>query len=252
MSLQNKRIVLCRRPEQAREMVLALQHQKAWPIVFSTFSVQPLGLSIENSARIENLNNFSWLILGSSNGVGFFVNLLDILNVTFPVTAPPQVAVVGEKTAKAWKQFFPNAPVSMKADNLQSLLDTLSKAQPELSMAVLNLTSEQSLRNIRIDVPRNIDLVRVPIYETVPEYSHEDSELEFVRSADYDAIYFGSPSSFDYFHEIVGKVPLGKVAVCVSGGTTKAHIEKKGYTVQVVPDRPGTAELIRALERYFN
>jgi len=191
--------------------------------------------------------------LGSENGVCFFAALLRLLTIRQELLTGLYVGTVGKKTAAAWGKHFPKIPVRRQADSLQQLIIEIEREQAGESAAILNPTSRQSLQNIKVQIPAGISLTRLPIYETVPDRSHDAGEFGFIRSGEYDAIFFGSPSSFDYFLEIVGGTPHRKnVALCVSGKTTARHIESAGFRVHVIPARPEAESVIGALENYFD
>ncbi|GAB4374640.1 MAG: hypothetical protein Kow0042_19390 [Calditrichia bacterium] len=252
MSLRNKKILICRRAEQAREMVLELQKRKAWPIVFPTFRVEPIDLTGENRRKLENLQDYDWLILGSENGARFFFYLIQILKTPLDMVNRVPLAVVGRKTAARYREIFPNTPVQRQADSLQQLIEDIAYESEGRPVRILNPTSIQSLENIQVEVAPHMILDRVPIYQTLPLDSHDPKEIEFVKSGKYDAVFFGSPSAFDYFVKLVGSESLQKgAAICASGSTTASHIEKNGFPVKIIPSKPQTAHTVRALEQYF-
>ncbi len=251
MSLKNKKIVLCRRREQAREMVLLLHRKGAWPFVFPTFRLEPIELSKDDIEIFQNLKLFDWLVLGSKNGVNFFAGFLQMLEISIQELGQLSVGLVGKKTNVRCKSLFPNIPIDHQADNLQQLLNSISEADGNSQLKILNPTSRQSLENIKVDIPGNIELTRLPVYQSLPDHDHESGELDYVVTGDYDAVYFGAPSAFDYFLQVVGEAPLQNVPICVSGNTTAAHIQNAGYEVAVVPPKPDARYVIRALEEYF-
>ncbi len=245
--------MLCRRPEQAREMVLALQQAKAWPLVFSTFTLEPLGLSEEEQSAMDNLAAFDWLFLGSENGVQFFAHFLNVLGILAASLRNLKIGVVGGKTAKRWQKEFPAFPVHQRADNMQQLIDEVVRLEKGRKLTILNPTSRQSLQNIKVKIPVGVTLQRIPLYQTVKNSVLDPAELEFVRSGAYDAIYFSAPSAFDFFVELAGMEPLRKgAAICVAGKTTAGHIEEAGLAVDIVPEKPDAESVVRALESYFN
>lgn len=250
MSLFNKRIVICRRREQSREMVKALQEQKAWPVVFPTFEVNLLPPQVDILSELGDLSQFTWLVFGSENGVRFFRHWLEQMQ--WPAIRERRIATVGRKTAAAWNKLFPGIPVSLQENYLQSVLGKLAASAGAQKITVLNPTSLQSLEKVKLQVPEAIDLWRLPVYSTEICQTNAPEEIEFVRSGQYDAVYFGSPTAFEYFLQIVGEAPLnGQVAMAVSGKTTAAFVEKKGYKVHILPASPNLEDLLKAMTEYF-
>ncbi len=252
MSLKNKKVVLCRRREQAGDIVRALQARGAWPLLFPTFAVEPFTPDPAELDKIRRLDAYDWLIFGSENGVQFFYQLMQSEGNSIFSGPFPEIAVVGRKTAARWEKLFPHFPVRLRANYLQQLLDRLANLPEDLPLRVLNITSQQGLENIALTVPEELDFHRVAIYRTVPNRALDAAEIEFVRSGNYEVVYFGSPSAFDYFRHIVGDEPLERVAIAVAGNTTRGHIERLGFRVAIVPDTPAAADLVGALERYFD
>ncbi|GAB4330322.1 MAG: uroporphyrinogen-III synthase [Calditrichia bacterium] len=250
MSLFNKRIVICRRREQARELVKALQQRKAWPVVFPTFEVNLLPPQMDVLDELGDLSRFAWLVFGSENGVRFFRHWLEQMQ--WPAIRERRVAMVGKKTAAAWNKLFPNIPVSLQENYLQAVLDKLAAFAGAQKIPVLNPTSLQSLEKVQLQVPQEIDLWRLPVYSTNRCETNAPEEIDFVRSGQYDTVYFGSPTSFEFFLDIVGAEPLkGHVAIAVSGKTTAAFIAEKGFKVDILPASPNQEDLLAAMEQYF-
>lgn len=252
MWLEGKKVVLCRRSEQAREMVSLLQRRKAWPFVFPTFFLEPLDPGPRGWNYLEHLSDFQWLVFGSPNGVRFFDNLLARTGGLTSSSAGSKIGAVGRKTVLCWQKQFPDIPVTRQAGRLQELLEIIEETSSG-NLRILNPTSQQSLENIAIQMPEHIEITRFPIYRAVRDTSHQQEEIEFVKSGNYDLIYFGSPSSFEFFRQLAGEKPLHRgVAICVSGRTTANYIQKAGFVTHVVPAKPEADEVVREMENYFS
>ena len=252
LSLNNRKIILCRRYEQSGEIVLALQKKKASPIVFPTFRLEPVRVSDEDKKKLSQINTYDWIILGSENGVRFFNDVLKFLNISESHFESLSIGVVGTKAAKAWMRLYPEYSITKQANSLQELLTEIIESTDRKSVSIINPTSTQSLKNIVLDVPDEIELNRIPVYQTVLEDSHKSEEIEFIRSNAYDAVFFGSPSAFDYFVLLMGNQSLkNKMPICVSGKTTAKYIVSAGYPVDIIPEYPDTENVVKAIEEYF-
>lgn len=251
MPLINKKIVICRRPEQAQALLKALRQRRAWPILLPTFRVEPLAVNEAAETLLLDMEQFQWLALGSENGVAFFRQIIDYLNLPVARLRRVNIALVGQKTAAKWQKLMPGIPVAQTEHYLQDVLNRISEQSAGEKVMVLNPTSRQSLQRLNLQVPPNVELVRVPIYQTVANRGLHAAELDFARSGAYDAIFFGSPTAFDYFRQLVGDAPLRRVAIAAIGNTTRAHIETRGFPVAVVPAVPDTIAMVAALEAYF-
>jgi len=253
LSLKCKKILICRRPSQSEELLEALKARKAEGIIFPTFDVEPMELDLEKKQTFRKLTDFDWIILSSVNGVDYFFKNLQEMGVSKELINSFCFAVVGDKTARSIKDCIEKPNIKLRADNLNDLLKKIARERNQDLIRAIHFTSQESLKNISVHLPQNILLQRIPIYRTILFRHHTPEEIQFARSGQYDVIFFGSPSSFDYFIELVGTEPLTpKMGICVPGKTTKAFIEEKGFRVSIVPEQPKTGRIIEALEKYFN
>ena len=253
MSLINKKIVICRRPEQVSEMVNLLKNKGAKPFVFQTFELKTIDPKTNDIQEIQNLKIYDWLILGSENGVKYFSSLIKSQNIKPEEFKSVQIAVVGQKTKKTWNNLYPKKLTKICCNYLQELLNDLSNNYKNKKLKILNPTSIQSLDNIHVDLPTNINLKRIAIYQAVPFKDHPKFDLDFIRSGAYDVIFYGSPSSFDYFLHLAGKAPFKKEKIiCVPGKTTASHIQNKGFKVSIIPETPNPKDTIQAIESFYS
>lgn len=253
MPLRGKKIVICRRPEQAAELIRRLHREGVWPLVFPTTRFERLSISEDQQRRLLEFSSYHWLLFGSSNGVSFFADFIDRRGRFIEAGKAPRIGTVGSGAAARWQSLFPRLPVEIAASSLQELAEQISSHSRSKPVKVLNPTSRQSLDNIVLEPAPQMRLDRVPIYHSVAETGHTAAELEFVRSGKYDMLFFAAPSSFDFFRKLAGDEALdGGTVVAAIGPTTAAHIRQKGFRVDVVPSHPDAQNLVDGLRRFFS
>ena len=86
----------------------------------------------------------------------------------------------------------------------------------------------------------------------MPEDRYSPEMIRTIRARECDVIVFSSPTTFDYFRQLVGDDnPLNRAALAVFGATTRRHIEQAGYSVSIQPEAPSPRALVEAVENYF-
>lgn len=250
-SLANKRILFCRERERSAAFAQALEEAGAFvqfvPVSqtrFFTMDQHP-----ETVPVLRRLSTFDALIFSSANGVAAFVAAQKALQLPGDILQKRSLAVVGEKTVRKLHEFAPAAKIVAQAGTLQTLIDYFS-ANPR-SQNLLHLTSLQSLEKIALQVPPHVRLYRLPLYETVPN-PELPAPARAALHSDWDAIIFSSPSSFDHFVQLCGDDCRRENAAFVAfGHTTRAHIERCGYSLSVTPETPSPAAIRDGLITHF-
>ncbi len=251
--LENKQILISRRPEDATFLASMLQERGARVTFFNPFVIVP----VQGDARQAVYQTFArwatydWCVLSSANGVRMLHQLANDWGKGMDGFARISLAVVGERTAEAVNQYFPQWQPRVKGMALQTVLDELASLET-LPQKVIQLTSDQGVRQVQVRIPEGMVLERRIIYTTQKNAAYNEAELQSLRSTAFDAILFSSPTSFYYFCEIVGEAHLkAGTAIVAFGPTTRRAIQERGFTVSVVPRQPSPRQLVVALEAFF-
>lgn len=254
-SLKGKKILICRGREQSLELESVFHAKGADPVFFASFTVEIIdpGKEIIIERELRNLNSFDMIIFSSPNGVSSFRHYMNRYLISDKVMTKIDVAIVGKKAANRFSKLFQKADIRFHASAINELLEIVSKSEKDKKLNVLNPTSEQSLKNIQIDVPGNIFLHRVPMYKTVSNAELDEGSIAKIINSEFDMIVFSSPSSYDYFVEKLGKSFLmSGTALATFGKTTAGHLQKNGFKADVVPVNAETDNLINAIEAFFD
>jgi len=242
-------ILICRDRARSQEMEDAFCRRGFTCTFFSTFKFRELPDASTVQNAFGSLETSDVLIFSSVFGVRFFKAKLTRMKPN-PAIKLPRIVTVGKKTAGIVRQKFPEAKEVLPFDNLQKALEQIAREDTGLRHRVIHFTSEQSLRNVRPEIPENIELRRVPIYETVPDYSHSDAEIQQIRRSRFDVIFFGSPSAFHYFLRLAGEKPLQSARLLAAmGETTAVRIAAAGFPRPVTPPRPNAELLADAVKQ---
>ncbi len=254
-SLSGKKILICRGREQSLELESLLHAKGAEPVFFAPFTVEIIDSEKEIAIEreLKNITRYDLILFGSPNGVSSFRHYMNRYLISDKVMSKIEVGIVGNKAAKRFKKLFPKTDIRYKALAINDLLEIVSKSGNDRKLNVLNPTSEQSLKNIEVELPENITLIRLPIYKTVANTEIDESSIAEINKSKFDMVVFSSPSSYDYFVEQLGKTFLmSGISMAAFGKTTAGHIQKNGFKADVVPVNAETDNLIMAMESFFD
>ncbi|MGD9898464.1 MAG: uroporphyrinogen-III synthase [Calditrichaceae bacterium] len=254
-SLSGKKILICRGREQSLELDAGLREKGSDPVFFAPFTVDIIDPNKEMAIEreLKNLDRYDLILFGSPNGVSSFRHYMNRYLISDKVMNRIGVGIVGNKAAKRFERLFPKTDIRYKASSLKDLLEKTGKSSDDKKINILNLTSEQSLLNIQLEIPDNISLVRLPIYKTVANTEIDENSVGEINKSKFDMVVFSSPSSYDYFVGQIGKAFLmSGISVAAFGKTTAGHIKKNGFKADVVPVNAETDNLIMAIEAFFD
>ena len=254
MSALNGKNVLFSRPQNASAAFeTAFRSAGANVAFFEPYRIEFANPKEQQISEIlGEIDTFDWLLLSSQNGVDALVTALEKLQIDLAILSKIPVGTVGVKAAKRLIELVPDAEIYAKAANLQSLLSHISKIHPEETVQLMHVTSVQSLENIAPEIPVNVILQRVPLYQTIANERFDSDILAEILTGKFDVFVFSSPTSFDYFQQIIaGNDLLRSTAIAVFGETTAMHLRENGIDPQIIPDIVSPEELCKSTIDYF-
>jgi uroporphyrinogen-III synthase len=252
-TLEGKRIVVTRAPEQSKELRERLEELGAEVVLLPLVRF----LEPENTADVDrairSLEQFDWLIFTSANAVTFFLGRCRALR-CWPSSETGTIAAVGSATRLALEK--------------QGLRASLVPA--EFSGAGLAAELSGAIAGKNVLLPRSdrageelpsllrkagAKVTEVVAYRTAGPESLDYRALESVRGGQVDAMTFFSPSAFREFQKVAGPDGLAKwnssVAFAAVGPVTAEAIRGAGLPVAIEADEATTGSLVAALERHF-
>lgn len=253
--LAGKRIVVTRAPEQAQELVDALENLGAEVLLMPTVSFAPPENSSELDAAMKNKKDFDWILFTSQNAVRFmFLRACELSHVQPVQALRPKVAAVGWATAQA-------------AKNLDLRVDYVAQTQTGEALAA---ELREQLAGKRVLLPRSdrvddrlpdalreagAQVKEVVAYRTLRPAALDPEILGALRKAEVAALVFASPSAY---HNLAAFVPAAelnalseRVPFAAIGSTTTRTLREAGARVAIEANDSSSAGLADAIAKYY-
>jgi uroporphyrinogen III methyltransferase / synthase len=250
--LAGKTVLVTRANAQNSEFTQMLRSRGAQPIELPTLEIVPPSSWQELDAQIAKLSEFDWLILTSTNGVGYFFDRLHHAGKDSRALASVKIAVVGRKTAKALAQhgITPDLiPPDFIADALISNFPTPISGQKLLFPRV-----ESGGREILVQefTKLGASVVEVAAYQSQCPREVDATALAALQSQQVDIITFASSKTVTYFCQLVGdSLPSGwqeRVYIASIGPQTSATCRSLLGKVDIEATEYTLPGLVAALE----
>lgn len=252
LPLADKRIVVTRAVEQARDLVEQLEALGARVSILPLVRfAEPLDWG-ELDRALDSLSEYDWLFFTSQNAVDCFSRRCHERGVA-PSGITPKIAAVGPITAEAARR-----------DGFQ-----VAHVAKQFRGAVLAGDLEGEIRHKRILLPRsdraNEDLPRqlrargaivaeVIAYRTLGPDSADVAAIKSIQTGKVDVVVFYSPSAFHHLLDLVDLSHLqslvGKVCFAAIGPMTAQAIREAGLPVPIQAEEATTLALVEALVQY--
>ncbi len=251
--LFGKKILITRTQEQAGEMAIKLEELGAKCHIFSAIEViSPLDWAPLDNA-IFNLSNYDWLIFTSVNGVYFFRKRLEKLGKDARALGSIKIAVIGEKTSSALKDWGIKADLMPSEFRAEALVEALARS--DIKDKKILLARAEKAREI---LPKALEKMGaqidvVPSYKTVLPQKNKEIFKNIFREG-IDVITFTSSSTVVHLAELLGGDTglLKDVAIACIGPITKNTAEGLGLKVDIMSNTYTIDALIKAIVDYFS
>ncbi|AQX53588.1 uroporphyrinogen-III synthase [Priestia flexa] len=248
-----KRVLITRQAEQAKSFTAAIQAVGGIPLTVPVLSFVPAANRTYIQRVLEQLHTYQWIIFTSQNGVEFFFQWLNLLNINSGLAKSCKIAVVGKKTGEALKKRGIKPDVTPEEYIAESLLEALMKeAKPHEKVLVVrgNLARPILLQGLDEKGYSVTDLV---MYETVQNKASRTELQHAVEKA--DIITFTSSSTVNFFVDMMDSkqdwlsVINEKVVVCI--GPITAQTAAKYEIEHIVPEEYTINGMIEKMVDYF-
>jgi uroporphyrinogen III methyltransferase/synthase len=253
-TLEGRRIVITRAPEQSNELRARLEELGAevasLPLVRFLESKDTADLD----RAIRSVDTFDWIIFTSANAVTFFLGRCRAVG-CWPNTGRTKVAAVGSATRLAAEKeglAISLVPAEFNGAGLAAELSGVISGK-----SVLLPRGDRASEELPLMLRRAGATVReVVAYVTAGPEALDRSLLDAIRDGLVDAVTFFSPSAFQEFQKLMGPDLLGKhnspLALAAVGPVTAGAIRGAGLPVAIEADEATTASLVAGLERHFS
>ena len=255
--LAGRRIVITRSPEQAPTFFRALNETGANVTILPCIDfVPPEDWSAVDSA-LSRLPQFDWIAFTSQNAARFFSRRARELNLA-PLdlrASGPKIAALGAATAEVSKR--EGLPPDFIAAAARSGSEFVAAFASLARGAKILLPASDQAGDQVAEALREVgaDVTSVVAYRTCMPESLDGEALARIRREGADLIFFGSPSAFRNFVQMMNKDTLNWLvessAFGAIGPTTAQAIRDAGVRVDFESPQPHTKDIIQAMTRYF-
>jgi uroporphyrinogen-III synthase len=253
-TLEGRRIVVTRAPEQSKELCERLEELGAEVLLLPMVRFLEPGNTLDLDRAIRSLEKVDWLIFTSTNAVTFFLRRCRALGI-WPSGKSIKIAAVGLATRLA-----------LESEGLQASLVPAEFSGAGLAAELAGVIARKSVLLPRSDraseelpsLLRRVgaNVTEVVAYRTAGPEAVDGRLIDGIRSGQADAITFFSPSAFREFQNLMGRDKLGRlhpgVAFVAVGPVTAEAIRSAGLPAVIEADQATTASLVAALERHFS
>lgn len=252
--LRNKRIVITRAAEQAREFKQRLEALGAEVLLAPAVHFSEPSDTTELDRAIRSIATFDWILFTSANAVRFFAMRCRELGSEIPRCGKPLLAAVGPATAGAaaaagWSTEFVSYELTGVA-LAREMADVLT------GKCVLLPRSDRARRDLP-DALRaaDADVTEVIAYQTGGMQDLEPKVLEALREARVDVISFFSPSAVENLRAAIGAEAFsrlaGRAAFGAVGPVTAAALGSAGTPARFEAAEASAASMTLAIQNYF-
>lgn len=245
-ALQN-RVFVSTRPEGHNEELKQLfEKEGATLLEMPTIAIGPAKMTPEKEEILRHLEQFTWIVFSSANGVRHFFQQLK--QVTGSYYLPPfiKLASVGIKTDKVLMEFGYKTAIENPGNTGEELAS-------EMLMAVQNqdviLFAEGNLarRTVALKLSQIATCQHILVYQNVLPDSFNEKILNQIIRGKYDGIILTSPSAFNNLALLLNnKIDLQKLKLICIGTTTANEVISKGISPMAIAPMANAKGILEA------
>jgi uroporphyrinogen III methyltransferase/synthase len=256
--LQGRTVLVTRARMQSESLTSKLEALGAQVIHFPTIEIVPPESWDQLDAALRRLGGYDWIVFTSANGVRFFFERLNDLELTdyLDMLATTTLCAIGPATASAIE----------KRGAVANLVASESSSEGALTAIIKHAGDVKNINGLRFLIPRariarevlpeglrklGAEVDTVETYQTVkPDVDPESVNLLFKENS-IDAITFTSSSTVSNFVELAGLTDLSRLLdatlVACIGPATAETAARMGLTRVIQPDMHNSAALVEAI-----
>lgn len=202
------------------------------------------------AAIVDQLNTYEWIILTSKNGVRFFFQRLEHLDIRGRLTA--KFAAIGTKTAEALKEYGFQAqyvPQKFSADHFAKEIEAGCFRAGKALIPKGNLARKKIAATLR---QQGAIVDEWIVYETIFPEEEKRRLIRLLQEKPIDVITFTSPSAVQHFAAAVAEAGIRPSALiaCI-GPVTKKSAKKHGLSVAICPEEYTIDALAAKINHYY-
>lgn len=255
--LFGKRIVLTRAQEQAQEFSRLLVAYGAEPVEVPTIQIVPPASWQALDEAIARLGAYQWLIFTSVNGVGPFMDRLQVAGNDARALANLRICAIGPRTAQELKTYGLTAdlvPAEFQAEGVIAALAQVGIRGHRILIPRAEVAREILPEQLR-ELGATVDVI--PVYRTIVPTVDVASLTQQLQDGSVAALTFTSSSTVRNFVELFGgqervRRLVAQVAIACIGPITARTAEEYGLTVTIMPTENTVPALAEAIVKHFS
>ncbi|AUT03538.1 uroporphyrinogen-III C-methyltransferase [Nostoc sp. CENA543] len=217
LPLAGKTILVTRSAGQSSQFSDRLTSYGAKVIEMPALEIAPPSSWEGLDTAIDNLSEFHWLILTSTNAVDYFFGRLQTQGKDSRALAGVKIAVVGEKTSQCLKQrgLQPDfTPPNFVAD---SLIETFPEALPGKKILFPRVESGGREVLVKEFNAKGAVVTEVAAYQSCCPSSIPPVAASALKNGEVDAITFASSKTVQFFYQLVDTIFTSNVVNALKG-----------------------------------
>ena len=226
--LFGKSVMVTRSRNQSSSLVQKISDFGGNPIEIPTIKINKIENNTELENDINNIKDYTYLVLSSQNAVDIFFDKLDEMDLDSRVLANIKVCAIGTATANAIKNRGIKADIIPKkfvAESLYEELETIINKDDKVL-----IPRAKNARDFLVNkLSKKCTVKEVHTYETILDDSNKNEIINLLESDEIDYITFSSSSTVRNFIDIIGTNNIDKLdnvkLISIGSVTTKTAQE---------------------------
>jgi uroporphyrinogen III methyltransferase/synthase len=254
--LRGRRVVVTRPRAQAASLVARLEAYGAEVVSLPTIRLEPPDDWGPLDAAVRRLDQFTWVVFTSINGVAAFRERLRLAGLDARALAGRRVAAIGPGTAETLARAGVRLEVVPGEYRAEGLVETLGpRVGPGTEVLLVRAAEARELLPREL-AARGARVTVAPAYRTVTETEGGDRFVALLEAHRVDVVTFTSSSTVrglvallapDSIHRLLDGVVLAAI-----GPITAATLAEYGLSAQVAPREYTVGALASAIAAHFD
>lgn len=249
-ALEGVRVLVTRPRERAEELCFLLEDEGADVLSLPLLELIPPEDPRPLRAAAERIQRYHWIVFASPSAVQALVEAVREAGANEHLFRP-HIAAVGPQTAHAVREYGFAVIVQPEVATGAALYEAL-KPQLNPTDEILLPVAQEGRRELGDALEEHgFRVTRIAAYRSVATDADELG-LDAVTGAPPRVIIFGSPRTAMAFQEVAGEradALMRSAAIVAIGPTTASAIERMGFRVSAIADRPTPEGLVEAVIR---
>lgn len=249
--LINKVFISTRHSGQNEELRNLLEKEGACLVEMPTIEIKSADVSESEINLLKSLDQFSWIVFTSPNGIRFFFEKLKELNGNYKLQNNIKTAVVGKKTSEVLAKYGYKATIQNPGNTSVELGTKLWGIIGE-NDHLLFPEGNIALGTIAKMLSRIAKCTNLVIYQNVYPKTIDKNVLQRIINDEYENIIITSPSSYINLVKAIGKSKLtSELRIACIGSTTANALISDGLRPTLTAKMSNSEGIFEELVNHF-